>query len=180
LIPLNHFTIYQHSPKQSLETIEIYQALLPASEALARLSAAAQHLPNQSALFFTRCFSLGKTILLDTAQQRDRLKWTVGDALDLDQDIDQKITDQRGPGWRFFGKVLGVNRIEAREILTALEPDHRLDHVGKFATGLGKNFLQALDTGARLSFDIAIGHRYAVTHRHLSSDKYKVSGTDSA
>ena len=38
-------------PKQSLETIEIYKALLPASEALARLSAAAQHLPNQSALY---------------------------------------------------------------------------------------------------------------------------------
>jgi len=38
-------------PKQSLETIEIYKALLPASEALARLFAAAQHLPNQSALY---------------------------------------------------------------------------------------------------------------------------------
>jgi Fic family protein len=38
-------------PKQSLETLEIYKALLPASEALARLSATAQHLPNQAALY---------------------------------------------------------------------------------------------------------------------------------
>ena len=38
-------------PKQNLESIELYKALIPASEALARLSATAAHLPNQAALY---------------------------------------------------------------------------------------------------------------------------------
>jgi cell filamentation protein, protein adenylyltransferase len=38
-------------PKQKLESIELFKALIPASEALAKLSATAEHLPNQSALY---------------------------------------------------------------------------------------------------------------------------------
>ncbi|MBS1258946.1 MAG: Protein adenylyltransferase SoFic [Candidatus Scalindua arabica] len=38
-------------PKQALESIELYKALVPASEALATLSATAEHLPNQAALY---------------------------------------------------------------------------------------------------------------------------------
>lgn len=45
------YDLPQLPPKQSLESIEVYKALLPASEALARLSATAQHLPNQAALY---------------------------------------------------------------------------------------------------------------------------------
>jgi Fic family protein len=38
-------------PTHSLESLELYKALVPASEALARLSASAEHLPNQAALY---------------------------------------------------------------------------------------------------------------------------------
>ena len=38
-------------PKQPLESIQLLKALVPASEALARLSATAEHLPNQAALY---------------------------------------------------------------------------------------------------------------------------------
>jgi len=38
-------------PKQSLEFIELYKVLLPALEALTRLSATSTHLPNQAALY---------------------------------------------------------------------------------------------------------------------------------
>jgi len=38
-------------PSQVLESIELYKALLPASESLAKLSATAEHLPNQAALY---------------------------------------------------------------------------------------------------------------------------------
>lgn len=38
-------------PAQKLESIELFKALLPASEALAQLSATAEHLPNQAALY---------------------------------------------------------------------------------------------------------------------------------
>ena len=38
-------------PKQKLESIELFKALVPASEALAKLSATAEHLPNQAALY---------------------------------------------------------------------------------------------------------------------------------
>jgi len=37
--------------EQALESIELFKALVPASEALAKLSATAEHLPNQSALY---------------------------------------------------------------------------------------------------------------------------------
>jgi Fic family protein len=38
-------------PEQKLESIELLKALIPASEALAKLSATAEHLPNQAALY---------------------------------------------------------------------------------------------------------------------------------
>lgn len=38
-------------PVQKLESIELFKALLPASEALAKLSATAEHLPNQASLY---------------------------------------------------------------------------------------------------------------------------------
>lgn len=38
-------------PEQTLESIDLYKALVPASEALAKLSATAEHLPNQAALY---------------------------------------------------------------------------------------------------------------------------------
>lgn len=38
-------------PEQTLESIELYKALEPASSALAELSATAEHLPNQAALY---------------------------------------------------------------------------------------------------------------------------------
>lgn len=38
-------------PQQNLESVELLKALVPASEALARLSATAEHLPNQAALY---------------------------------------------------------------------------------------------------------------------------------
>ena len=38
-------------PAQALESIELFKALVPASEALAKLSATAEHLPNQAALY---------------------------------------------------------------------------------------------------------------------------------
>lgn len=38
-------------PKQVLESVELLKALVPASEALATLSATAEHLPNQAALY---------------------------------------------------------------------------------------------------------------------------------
>lgn len=38
-------------PEQKLESIELFKALVPASEALAKLSATAEHLPNQAALY---------------------------------------------------------------------------------------------------------------------------------
>ncbi|MFC1868314.1 Fic family protein [Thermodesulfobacteriota bacterium] len=38
-------------PEQKLESIELFKALVPASEALAQLSATAEHLPNQAALY---------------------------------------------------------------------------------------------------------------------------------
>jgi Fic family protein len=38
-------------PKQTLESIELFKALVPASEALAKLSATAEHLPKQAALY---------------------------------------------------------------------------------------------------------------------------------
>lgn len=38
-------------PEQKLESIELFKALIPASEALAKLSATAEHLPNQAALY---------------------------------------------------------------------------------------------------------------------------------
>lgn len=38
-------------PRQALESIELFKALIPTSEALAKLSATAEHLPNQAALY---------------------------------------------------------------------------------------------------------------------------------
>ncbi|MDX1775276.1 MAG: Fic family protein, partial [Desulfobulbales bacterium] len=38
-------------PKQTLESVELYKALVPASEALTKLSVTAEHLPNQAALY---------------------------------------------------------------------------------------------------------------------------------
>ncbi len=38
-------------PRQNLESIELFKALVPAAEALAQLSATAEHLPNQAALY---------------------------------------------------------------------------------------------------------------------------------
>jgi len=38
-------------PAQALESIELYKVLVPASEALAKLSTIAEHLPNQAALY---------------------------------------------------------------------------------------------------------------------------------
>lgn len=38
-------------PQQALESIDLLKALIPASEALAKLSATAEHLPNQAALY---------------------------------------------------------------------------------------------------------------------------------
>lgn len=38
-------------PKVVLESVDLYKALVPASEALAKLSATAEHLPNQAALY---------------------------------------------------------------------------------------------------------------------------------
>lgn len=38
-------------PKQTLESVELYKALVPASEALAKLSVTSEHLPNQAALY---------------------------------------------------------------------------------------------------------------------------------
>lgn len=40
-----------HPSVQKLESIELFKALVPALEALAKLSATAEHLPNQAALY---------------------------------------------------------------------------------------------------------------------------------
>jgi hypothetical protein len=49
-----------------------------------------------------------------------RLQGPVGDALALDQDIDQDIADQRRSRRRLLGEVLGVNRVEAGEVFAPL------------------------------------------------------------
>jgi len=46
-----YYNLPKLPPAQSLESIALFKALIPASEALAKLSATAEHLPNEAALY---------------------------------------------------------------------------------------------------------------------------------
>jgi Fic family protein len=86
-------------PKQALESIELFKSLVPASEALAKLSATAEHLPNQAALYES-------VILLEAKASSEIEQVVTTDAKLFGSKSPQKAVDPMTKEVRRYGEAI--------------------------------------------------------------------------
>ncbi len=100
-------------PAQSLESLELYKSLLPASEALAKLSATAEHLPNQAALYQS-------VILLEAKASSEIEQVITTDEKLFSSDPAQHATDPMTKEVLSYGEAIHCGMQSDRPICTPL------------------------------------------------------------
>ena len=100
-------------PAYSLESIELFKALVPASEALAKLSATAEHLPNEAALYQS-------VILLEAkaSSEIEQVVTTDGDLFSSESSI--KATNPMTKEVHRYGEAMQRGWLSDRPICTPL------------------------------------------------------------
>ena len=98
-------------PRQSLESIDLFKALVPASEALARLSATAEHLPNQAALYQS-------VILLEAKASSEIEQVVTTDEKLFGSESSQKAGDPMTKEVHRYGKAIHFGWQENRPLCT--------------------------------------------------------------
>jgi Fic family protein len=98
-------------PKQTLESVELLKALVPASEALAKLSATAEHLPNQAALY--------QSVILLEAKASSEIEQIVTTDSDLfGSESPQKTTDPMTKEVHRYGEAIHYGWNETKPLCT--------------------------------------------------------------
>lgn len=98
-------------PKQVLESVELLKALVPASEALAKLSVTAEHLPNQAALYQS-------VILLEAKASSEIEQVVTTDDKLFGSESSQKAIDPMTKEVRRYGEAVNYGWQENKPLCT--------------------------------------------------------------